>query len=542
MIVGVQLMKKNFSLNLKIMFLVILILNLVLVLVGVIIINYVNELQVEEVQHNAMDIAQAVSKNKIIVDDLALKKESKAIQSLAEDIRKNTRANFIVVMDMGGFRYSHPDPEKIGKHFVGGDEIEVLETGESYTSRARGTLGTSIRAFIPIYKDGKQVGAVSVGILLENVEERINSISRFIIIALLSGNILGIIGSILLARHVKKSIFGLEPEEIAKILQEKIVIIDSIKEGIIAINNEKKITMANKQVKEVLNYRGELIGKTITDVIENSRLPKLLETGEPEILYEQNINDTVILTNRIPIIVNGQIVGAVASFNKKTEVQKLAKELTGVKKFAEALRSQNHEFMNQLHTISGLIQLEEYESALEIISQFTHEKQKITSFIMERIRINEIAGLLLGKFDQAKELNINLKIDSESQLTNKSSHLKERLITIIGNLIENARDSLDLNNIKDKEIYLGIFEKDKLEIIVRDNGPGIPGELQNKIFKRGFTTKGKDSQGIGLDLVKRNIDFLNGEINLNSQIGKGTEFKVIIPYQNKEGGESGENY
>lgn len=530
MIVGVQLMKKHFSLNFKIMFLVVLILNLVLVLVGVIIINYVNELQIEEVQHNAMDIAQVFSKKQNIINDLSLKSRNDEIQDLAEEIRKNTRANFIVVMDMDGIRYSHPDPEKIGRHFVGGDEVEVLETGKSYISRARGTLGNSIRAFTPIYKQQEQIGAVSVGILLENVEERINSISKFIIIALLSGNILGIIGSILLARHVKKSIFGLEPEEIAKNLQEKNVIIDSIKEGIIAINKDKKITMANKQVKKVLNYKGELIGEKITDVIENSRLPKLLETGEPEYLYEQNINDTVVLTNRIPIIVNGQVVGAVASFNKKTEVQKLAKELTGVKKFAEALRSQNHEFMNQLHTISGLIQLEECDTALEIISQFTHEKQKITSFIMERIRINEIAGLLLGKFDQAKELNINLQIDSESKLTNKSSPLKERLITIVGNLIENAMDSLDVNDIKDKEIYLGIFEKEKLEIIVRDNGPGIETELQKRIFERGFTTKGKGSQGIGLDLVRRNVDFLDGEIKLNSQVGKGTEFKVIIPY------------
>lgn len=535
-------MKKYFPLNIKIMFLVILILNLVLVLVGVIIINYVNDLQIEEIQHNAMDIAQAVSKNQIIVNDLVLKKESEDIQFLAEEIREKTRANFIVVMGMDGIRYSHPEPEKIGKHFVGGDEIEVLNTGNSYISRAKGTLGTSIRAFTPVYRGEQQVGAVSVGILLENVEERINSISKFIIIALLSGNILGIVGSILLARHVKKSIFGLEPEEIAKILQEKNVIIDSIKEGIIAIDNQKKITMANKQVKEVLNYEEELIGKNIMDVIENSRLPKLLETGEPEFLYEQNINDTVILTNRIPIKVNGQVVGAVASFNKKTEVQKLAKELTGVKKFAEALRSQNHEFMNQLHTISGLIQLGEYDSALEIISQFTHEKQKITSFIMDRIRINEIAGLLLGKFDQAKELNINLKIDAESQLTNKSLHLKERLITIIGNLIENAMDSLDLNKIKDKEIYLGIFEKDKLEIIVKDNGPGIASEVQNKIFKRGFTTKGKKSHGIGLDLVKRNVEFLNGEIILDSELEKRTEFKIIIPYQKKEGLDSGEDY
>ncbi|SJZ36211.1 ATP-binding protein [Selenihalanaerobacter shriftii] len=525
-------MSTRFSLRFKIMVLVILILNLVLLLVGTIIIDHMRDLEINQLKKNAMDIAQSVARIPSIANSIGLERNISDIQSIAEKIRKNTQADFVVVMGMDGIRYSHPKKDRLGEHFVGGDELRVLNKGESYISQAVGTLGPSIRAFVPIKRGDRQVGAVAVGILLKDIEKRIGAISKSIYIALLFGDILGIIGSILLANNVKKSIFGLEPIEIAKLLQEKNAIIDSIKEGIIAIDKDEQITLANREAKSILNYDAELHGSKITKVITSTKLPRLLVTGEPEFNQEQIINDTIILTNRVPIIIEDEVVGAVASFNKKTEVQRLAKELTGVKKFVDALRSQNHEFMNHLHTISGLIQLGEYDSALSVISKVTHAKQEFTTFVMKRIKLNEIAGLLLGKFDRANELNIDFKIAPNSNLSQaSSSNVKERLITIIGNLLENAMDSLDCNNIKNKKVRLGIFEEEEsLQVVVRDSGIGIPVELQTKIFNRGFSTKEGDSQGIGLDLVKRNVDILGGDIELNSEQGVGSEFIITIPY------------
>jgi sensor histidine kinase regulating citrate/malate metabolism len=524
-------MNFRFSLKVKIMVLVILILNLVLFSAGFIIDNHMKELGVNQLKNNAMDIAQSVAQIPKIANSIGLEGGVDIIQPLADGIRKNTQANFIVVMGMDGIRYSHPYQDRLGEHFVGGDELRVLRKGESYISQAVGTLGPSVRAFVPIFKDNSQVGAVAVGILLKDIERRMDAISGSIYLALFIGDILGIIGSILLASDVKKSIFGLEPREIERILQEKNAIIDSIKEGILAIDKEEKITLINKEAKKILNTDEDLQGKQITEVVESTRLPRLLATGEAEINEEQSINETVILTNRIPIKIEDEVVGAVASFNRKNEVQRLAKELTGVKKFADALRSQNHEFMNHLHTISGLIQLGEYDNAVSLISQVTHEKQELTSFIIKRIKVNEIAGLLLGKYDRANELNIDFKIDRDSNLSRISStDLKERLITIIGNLLENAIESLDYIDIENKKIYLAIFEgEETLKIIVKDTGTGIPIEIQNKIFERGFSTKEGESRGIGLDLIKKNTDFIGGDIELNSQERVGSEFIVNLP-------------
>ncbi len=527
-------MKFQLSLNFKISLLVIVIVNLVLILVGVMIVNQIYQLEIKRTEESAMDLAQSTARIPSISENIGQANGVSVIQPLVEEIRKNTQADFIVILDMEGIRYSHPVEDRLGQYFVGGDEKRVLTKGETYISEAVGTLGKSRRAFVPIYRGNQQVGAVSVGILVAGIEEEIKVILRSFYLFLLWGVLLGIVASIFLGNNVKKSIFGLEPREIALLLEEKNAIIDSLKEGVIAIDKNKKITLVNKEAKKILNYQEEIIGKEVEQIIENTRLPRLLQTGQAEYNKEQVINNTIILTNRIPIKVGDEVVGVVASFNKKNEVQRMAEELTGVKRFVEALRSQNHGFMNRLHTISGLIQLREYDKAISLISKVSSEKQEITSFIINKIKVNEIAGLLLGKFDRANELKIELKIDSKSSLRRKySAEFKNSLLTIIGNLINNATESLNDINLKKKKIYIGLFEEEEgLKIIVDDNGKGIPEQLQTKIFERGFSTKTGNSRGIGLDLIQRNIKLFAGKIELKSIVGQGTKFTITIPDPN----------
>ncbi|MFP3470919.1 two-component system sensor histidine kinase DcuS, partial [Micrococcus sp. SIMBA_144] len=120
-----------------------------------------------------------------------------------------------------GIRKSHPDVQKIGKHFVGGDEQRALN-GEEYISRSTGTLGKSLRAFTPIYDNNQnQIGAVAVGISLEAVTASIQQSHRKILIGSTVGVLIGIIGAFLLARYIKNSLFGLEPYAIARIHEER---------------------------------------------------------------------------------------------------------------------------------------------------------------------------------------------------------------------------------------------------------------------------------------------------------------------------------
>ena len=116
-----------------------------------------------------MNVARMVARSPLVIRGLDRAYDSGEIQIFANEIRQATNVEFITVFDMNHRRRSHPDSSKVGQYFVGGDEDQAL-TGEEYISVAQGTLGQSLRAFTPVYApDGRQLGAVAVGILQDNI-------------------------------------------------------------------------------------------------------------------------------------------------------------------------------------------------------------------------------------------------------------------------------------------------------------------------------------------------------------------------------------
>lgn len=117
------------------------------------------------------------------------------------------------------------------------------------------------------------------------------------------------------------------------------------------------------------------------------------------------MGSTVVLTNRVPVRFEGQIIGAVATFRDRTEVHRLAEQLTGVTKFVDSLRAQNHEHMNRLHTIAGLIQFGRYEQAIDYVFASYEEQQEQTRFLTGHFEDYRIAGLLVIEDDASKSEN-----------------------------------------------------------------------------------------------------------------------------------------
>lgn len=213
-----------------------------------------------------------------------------------------------------------------------------------------------------------------------------------------------------------------------------------------------------------------------------------------------------------------------------TEIKKLAEELTGVKRYVEAMRVQSHEFSNKLHAISGLIQIKEYEKALDYISKAYDSHQDVMTLITKRIKQPAIGGLLLGKSGRCKELGIEFNISKDSFLSSLGQVDSDALVTIIGNLIENSMQAV-LEKKQDKRIIeFCIYDKlGKIYIKVKDNGVGISKENQTLLFKKGFTTKKDKNGGYGLVLIKKIIDSYSGELFFDSIPGIGTEFTVTLP-------------
>ncbi|RKD22350.1 two-component system, CitB family, sensor histidine kinase DctS [Caminicella sporogenes DSM 14501] len=492
----------------------------------------------EKLAVNIMNIAKIVAKSPVIRESLAKKDPDKIIKTYIDTLLDSVnQIEFIVVADMNGIRYSHPNPNRIGHKFVGGDQYRVIKKGESYISKATGTLGESMRAFIPIYdlQNKRQIGFVSVGTLIKSVEEAKHEAILHLVFLAYTGILAGAIGAFLLAKNIKNTLMGLEPDEIIKLYNEKVGMLDAIHEGIIAIDRDCKITLVNDSALDILQIKDkykpkEIIGKPVTDIFHTSRLPKVLETGIAEYDKEQRINDTIIVTNRVPIKDNGKIVGAIATFRDKTKITRLAEEVTGVKQIVQALRANTHEFLNKLHVILGLLHIGEIEEAKKYIVNITESQQQILSMIIKKIKDPTIAGLILGKFSRAKELGIKIVVDEATKLNLKHNNISSSaLITLVGNILENALEAVSKTNKEEKIVKLRIEEnKEKIEIEIEDTGKGIEKEHLKDIFKRGFTTK-LGSEGIGLDLVKRTVDELNGKIYVESEINKGTIFKVILP-------------
>lgn len=490
----------------------------------------------KEAKTNVMNVAELVAHSTEVVDALK-KKDTKVISSYVDMQLENLElVDYIIVADNQGVRYSHPNPQMIGKTFEGGDEYRVVRLGETYVSQATGTLGKSLRAFAPVYDEQNQeIGFVSVGTLIERIESAKHMAVFYIILIGFGGLFTGSIGAFLLANHIKKILLGLEPDEITKLYHEKIGILDAIHEGLVAIDQEGRITLMNDSAFQILGFdkeemKTQVIGRNVEEMIPNTRMISILSTKKAEFDDEQKIQDTVILTNRIPIISKGQVIGVIASFRDKTEVRKMAEELTGVKKLAWSLRAQNHEFMNKLHTIAGLIQLEEYEEALQFISDVARIRMEVSHILTNQIKDSSISALLLAKYNKSEECRIKLTIDENSRLSRLPEGMSAQdLGSVIGNLIENSLD--EVKNDGTGRIDIRIVEENEcLTIRVQDNGKGISPELGDTIFNQGFSTK-EGQRGCGLSIVKKIIEECNGTICFTSE--EGVHWEIVIPMERR---------
>ncbi|RKS87366.1 sensor histidine kinase regulating citrate/malate metabolism [Orbus hercynius] len=461
------------------------------------------------------------------------------IQQYAQNIQALTQVEFITIFDMNGIRFSHPDKDKIGQMIVGGDGDRVLQ-GESYISTAQGTLGLSIRAFRPIFAPNhNQIGALMVGQTVNKLAYLASRTNQSILLTLITCLIIAISLAVWFSKSIKNILLGLEPFEMVKLFEERDAIIRTVKEGILVINRYGIITQINDEAIRILRIKenkASIINHDVRQIIPNTRLHEVMLTGESEYDREQNINGIVILTNRTPLFVNGELTGAIASFRDMTEIRQLAENLTGVNRYADALRSQSHEFNNKLHVIYGLAFNQNNQELIDYLEELMGSNEKEYEHISQSIHDPIISGFLTSKFSRARELDVTLRFDIDGQLSPIArSSVTHCLITILGNLIDNGLDAVQFLDDKQIAVQLSITPETFI-IEVTDNGHGISADVSDKIFTKGYSTKG-NNRGIGLYLVLASVNELNGHIELAPQKVSGTCFRICLPlntlYQEK---------
>ena len=520
----------------KLQFKIALFLSVMLVLVvggiGFMTFGYLERTIETQMGNNAMDLAMTVAAIPEIRQALGESRQDLEVQTLVEDFRKQTRFQYIIVMDMEGLQYSYPSENLLWKRYRNGGEEQVLSTGEAYVSADRNELISAIRAFAPVYDNGRQVGAVLVGLLTDTVYKEIGVQIRNLEMTLVVWLLLGILGAAVLSVNIKRTIFGLEPKEIALLLGQRDIILQSLNNGVLTIDAGGKILLFNKLAREILGLSPEDVGKPLSDYNDVYAQQMLRTLDSKETILNQEIRlspGKTILCSHTPLRDHrGEFIGVVSNIQDLTQVKLMAEELTGYQKMTNALRAQNHEFMNKLHTISGLIQLEAYEEAVDYISEVSDQRERLSGVINERIESTRVSAILLAKYNRASEAKIDMEIDPASYLSRLPAQLSEdELCSVIGNLIENAIE--ELVKTEGGEIYVSLTSREEdLDIVISDNGPGIRADLVDRIFERGVTTK-RGSRGFGLTIVKEIIDEAGGTIELDNEMG--AEWRITIPYE-----------
>ncbi|WP_110666800.1 ATP-binding protein [Salinicola halophilus] len=483
----------------------------------------VERAQAERVQGLASVIATRGDVREALAARPIVRDPNSPLRRDIETLRESLGIDFITVLDRDHLRLTHPDPDEVGRHFRGGDEGPAL-AGETYVSRAPGTLGVSIRGFAPVRTtNGAVLGAVSTGVTLNRVglvlaEKRQGGLLGVILLMLV-----GALGAGWLSRYIKRVLLGFEPHQISQWVQERQALMASLHEGVLAVNADGELTLINPAARELLGVEAE-----------RAIPPETLETlfaGDPLALDRRlTLNGRALIVNRMAIRdVASEGGGSVVTLRDRSEVNRLAEELTGVSRYAQALRASTHEFKNRLHVILGLVQLRDLGRLERYLRELDDTLIAPAAARVAKVRDPVLAGFLLAKGSEARERRITLEIELETTLpAAEEEEVCHLLVTIIGNLVENAFEALAERETRCVTLTLGL-DAGALSLHVADSGAGMSPEQCGRALEQGSSTKG-EGRGFGLAMVKNHVESRGGTLALYSAPGRGTLVEVTLPY------------
>ncbi|WP_342514920.1 sensor histidine kinase [Sporosarcina sp. FSL K6-1522] len=529
-----------FNLKMKMILLIGILIIAIVTIIGLFIDQLMSEALETQVGERALSVAESIARIPEVAKAFEHEDPASIINPIVTPIREAAGAEFIVVGNREEIRYAHPSEEQIGKKMIGEDNERALRHGDSYVSKAVGSLGSSLRAKVPVYLEGQIVGVVSVGFLADNIQDVVKSYNHQLWFVLVIIAIVAIIGAIFIASYIKRVLFGLEPEEIAHLLFQKETILQSTHEGIIAVNQNGVVTMINAAAEHLLSdqtiHPQQYLGKRMNELSLAYQLSEYLEEDDSQVDKEMMIGKTTVFVNKVPLAVEGMLMGTVFTLRNKTEIDLLTKELARVQQYANALRAQTHEFTNKLYLILGLLQLNQKEQAIDYIQKESTLQKNWIHLLIRKVADPLVSGLLLGKLNQAHELGIDLVIQEESVLTTcLSDKQSEALLTAMGNLIDNAMDAVKSNCSSNQKIIL-FFTDMGHEILfeIEDSGEGIPEVYIDRLFEQGFTSKEGTHRGFGLALTQQLITEVGGALYFEEGELGGASFVISIPKEPQE--------
>jgi sensor histidine kinase regulating citrate/malate metabolism len=476
-------------------------------------------------------IVESLTNSPLVLEAVTGSDPTAVLQPYVERIRAATGTSFITVLAPDRTRFTHPDPEEIGRPFRG--TIAPALAGRTFTETYTGTLGPSVRTTGPVVGgDGGVVALVSAGITVDTIGHDLAAALPGILGTALATLAVGAAGSWALSRRLRRQTHGLSPAGLARMVDYHNAVLHAVREGLLLVDGDGRVQLANDEARRLLGIDGDPAGRHVHELGLPQDLTDTLTGQRPA-------KDEVHVTGSRVLVVNqarpsGRPAGTVVTLRDHTELQALTGELDSVRAFAEALRAQAHEAANRLHTTVSLVELGRSQDAVDFATAELASAQQLTDRVVDAVGEPVLAALLLGKAATAHERGVRLEIDPVTAVGGTGIPGGD-LVTIVGNLIDNAIDAA-LTGDPPREVQVALWVDDgRLEIRVEDTGPGLAEEDLPHAFERGWTTKETTGaprglgRGLGLALVGQAVRRHGGTVTCRP--GPGAEFRVSLPLQ-----------
>ncbi len=440
-------------------------------------------------------------------------------------------AELAEIADPAGTVRVSSDPARVGQRL----DLNASRADEGRAWSGDVDIGDAHRLVgqVPILAaTGDVLAIVSVSEPYPSIWELLGGAGQRLLVYLGLGAALGMLASWLLSRRIGRHTRGLNISEIASLADHREALLHSIREGVVAVNNDGVITVINDSASDLLGISAGAVGQRADEVgLEPAMVAFLLSSGG----IQADESDVVITTGTRVLTVNrraarsqGRRIGTVTTMRDSTELAALQAQLSSHRSVTDTLRAQTHEFANQLHTISGLVQLGEFDAVRDLVGTLTRRRAEINNAVTQHVSDPAVAALLIAKTSLAAENGVTLRLAADSHLATLAPALATDVITLLGNLIDNAVD-VSVGS-TEAEVIVRVDDSAGLVIAVSDSGPGVPAHLRETIFSRGVTSKADvpGGRGIGLALVRLVTAQHGGDVEVTDAPDGGALFVVRL--------------